>query len=427
MVLELALALPAALLLIPSVVLLIECLAATAPASAPPATAGPAAGARKGAPRIAILIPAHDEAGQIGPTIEALAAELGAGDRLIVIADNCGDATAEIVNAVGAAPRAASVTSIERRDPVNVGKGFAISFGVQHLALDPPDVVVLVDADCRTAPGAVAALAREATRTGRPIQGEYLLTAPPDAGTLTRVSALAFLVRNRVRPRGLHRLGLPCLLTGSGMAFPWGVLRDAPATRGNLVEDMVLGLELALQGHAPLLCAEAQISSELPTGRSASLRQRRRWEHGHLHTLTTFVPRLVAAGLARADAGLLGLAADLCVPPLALLVALQMAMLALTVALRALGVAGAAPSDLATVGLAATGLAVAVAWWRFARDVVPFRTLLAAPLYLAWKVPLYALLLVKGRQRTWERTQRRGEDPTSAPGPESRGGDAAKP
>jgi hypothetical protein len=88
MVLELALAFPAALLLIPSVVLLIECLAATAPGSAPPAPAGPAAGAREGAPRIAILIQAHDEAGQIGPTIEALAAELGAGDRLIVIADN---------------------------------------------------------------------------------------------------------------------------------------------------------------------------------------------------------------------------------------------------------------------------------------------------------------------------------------------------
>jgi len=426
MVLELALALPAALLLIPGVVLLIECLAAPAAPAAPMTSAGPAAGAN-GAPRIAILIPAHDEAGQIGPTVEALAAELGAGDRLIVIADNCGDATAEIVDAVGAAPRAASVTSIERRDPVNVGKGFAISFGVQHLAPDPPDVVVLVDADCRTAPGAVAALAREAARTGRPIQGEYLLTAPPDAGTLTRVSALAFLVRNRVRPRGLRRLGLPCLLTGSGMAFPWSVLRDAPATRGNLVEDMVLGLELALQGHAPLLCAEAQISSELPTGRGASLRQRRRWEHGHLHTLATFVPRLLAAGLARADAGLLGLAADLCVPPLALLVALQGAALALAVALRALGVAGAAPFDLAAVGLAATGVAVAVAWWRFARDVVPFRTLLAAPLYLAWKVPLYALLLVKGRQRTWERTQRRGEDPTNPPGPESRGGDAAKP
>jgi hypothetical protein len=420
MILDIALSIPAALLLIPSVVLLIECLAASAAEAASPG------GAATPAPRVAILIPAHDEAGQIRATVEALAAELGAGDRLIVIADNCSDETAAIVADVGATPRPPAVTAIERHDPVNVGKGFAISFGVQHLAPDPPDVVVLVDADCRVSRGAVAALAREAARTARPIQGEYLLTAPPNAGTLTRVSALAFLVRNRVRPRGLKRLGAPCLLTGSGMAFPWAVLRGAPETRGNLVEDMVLGLELALQGHAPLLSTEAQISSELPEGRRAALRQRRRWEHGHLHTLVTYAPRLAAGAFARRDAGLLGLAADLCVPPLALLVALQVAMLAAAVVLGALGVVRGAPATLAAAGFAATGVAVAVAWWRFARALVPLRTFLALPLYLLWKLPLYALLLVKGRQRTWERTARPGEDAAIKTTTDAKG-DAAKP
>ena len=37
-------------------------------------------------------------------------------------------------------------------------------------------------------------------------------------------AALAFLVKNWVRPRGLFQLGLPCLLTGTGMAFPWSVI-----------------------------------------------------------------------------------------------------------------------------------------------------------------------------------------------------------
>ena len=31
---------------------------------------------------------------------------------------------------------------------------------------------------------------------------------------------LAFLVKNRVRPIGLMRLGLPCHLMGTGMASP---------------------------------------------------------------------------------------------------------------------------------------------------------------------------------------------------------------
>jgi hypothetical protein len=66
-------------------------------------------------------------------------------------------------------------------------------------------------------------------------------------------------------------------------------------------------------------------------------------------------------------------------------------------------------------------IAVGVGWARFARHIVPAWVFLAAPFYFAWKVPLYALLLLKGRQRTWERTQRPGEErdglPPQVPGP----------
>jgi cellulose synthase/poly-beta-1,6-N-acetylglucosamine synthase-like glycosyltransferase len=406
---EIALLIPTAVLLIPCTVLVVECLAARRTSGTLTSIAGTPH------PRIAILIPAHDEAAQIGATVEALVAEVGAGDRIVVIADNCSDATAAVVNTIASSPRAASIVAIERQDPLNVGKGFAISFGIEHLTADPPEIVVLVDADCRVSAGAVAALAAEAARTGTPVQGEYVFAVPADAGLLTTVSAFAALVRNRVRPRGLKALGLPCLLTGSGMAFPWRVLREAPETRGNLVEDMVLGLELSLQGHAPRLCTAAQISSELPVGQQAALRQRRRWEHGHLHTLKTFAPRLLAAGIARRDVGLVGLAADLSVPPLALLVALQLATLATTSIFWATGVSSAAPPTVAAAGLAATTVAVGVAWWRFARAVIPLRVFLAIPLYLVWKLPLYALMIVKGRHRTWERTARPGEE---APPPE---------
>ena len=47
-----------------------------------------------------------------------------------MIADNCADATAEVVRRTAAAGGLAGVTVVERHDPANVGKGFAISFGV---------------------------------------------------------------------------------------------------------------------------------------------------------------------------------------------------------------------------------------------------------------------------------------------------------
>src|SRR5581483_1926673 len=121
------------------------------------------------------------------------------------------------------------------------------------------------------------------------------------------VSALAILLRNRVRPQGLHRLGFPCHLTGSGMAFPWRVLRDAPETGANLVEDLVMGIELALRDRPPLSCPAVEIRSELPQGREAGMKQRRRWEHGQLETLTRYVPRLIAAGIGRRRAGLVAM------------------------------------------------------------------------------------------------------------------------
>src|SRR3546814_2979484 len=50
---------------------------------------------------LAILVPAHDEADSIAPTVAALAAA-APGARILVVADNCGDATAALAREAGA-------------------------------------------------------------------------------------------------------------------------------------------------------------------------------------------------------------------------------------------------------------------------------------------------------------------------------------
>src|SRR5439155_18560878 len=132
----------------------------------------------------------------------------------------------------------------------------------------------------------------------------------------SRLSAWAFRTKNVVRPRGLRRFGLPCLLTGSGMAFPWRLLRDAPLASGHIVEDMRLGIDLAIAGHPPVFEPFAEIGGELPSGRTAARGQRTRWEHGHLGTMLTQVPRLAREAVRQRRADLAGLALELGVPPL---------------------------------------------------------------------------------------------------------------
>jgi cellulose synthase/poly-beta-1,6-N-acetylglucosamine synthase-like glycosyltransferase len=401
--LDLVLLVAATAAALPGLVLLIQCLAALLPARRRP----DAAEAQKARPRpsVVVLVPAHDEALGIAATVRALLPELdaAAGDRLLVIADNCADDTAALARAAGA-------TVLERADPARRGKGFAIQFAVEALAAAPPEVVVLLDADCRISAGGVARLARLARLTGRPIQAEYLLTAPRPPTPVAVIGALAVLVRNRARPRGMHRLGLPCQLTGSGMAFAWDVLRAAPPTGAHLVEDLVMGIELALLGRPPLLCPAVEVKSELPASDGAARKQRRRWEHGQLGTLLRHGPRLLLAGLCRLRPSLVALGVDLMVPPLALLVMAQLAIAALAAAALLAG-ASALPVGVAAAGLAAVAAAVLLAWGRFARGTLPLRQLLHAPLYLAWKVPLYLPLLAGRRQARWERTERQAPPP----------------
>jgi cellulose synthase/poly-beta-1,6-N-acetylglucosamine synthase-like glycosyltransferase len=228
------------------------------------------------------------------------------------------------------------------------------------------------------------------------------------------VSALAFIVKNRVRPRGLHALGLPCVLTGSGMAFPWHVIRMAPPTEGNLVEDMMMGLDLAELGFPPMLCPEARVTSMLPDRLRAASGQRRRWEHGHLATLLAHGPRLMAKGLRRGRLSLFALGLDLMVPPLALLVMVVGLSLGVALGAAALG-AAAGPAWLLGINLGLVALGVFLAWFAYGRDTLRARHLLAIPLYAAWKVPLYLSFLVRGRHAAWERTERQVKGPIDPP------------
>src|SRR5437899_2242504 len=92
-------------------------------------------------PSLAVIVPAHDEEQGIASTLRSIAAQLEDRDRVVVVADNCSDRTAEIAAAAGA-----EVTS--RHDPARRGKGFALDHGLEFVVrTGAPEVVVIVDAD----------------------------------------------------------------------------------------------------------------------------------------------------------------------------------------------------------------------------------------------------------------------------------------
>jgi cellulose synthase/poly-beta-1,6-N-acetylglucosamine synthase-like glycosyltransferase len=354
--------------------------------------------ARRPRPRLAVLIPAHDEAAGIERTLASIRPQLAAGDRLLVVADNCSDATAELSRLAGA-------EVIERADAQLRGKGYALDCGVRHLSHAPPEVLVLLDADVTVREGSIDALARQAQQTGAPAQGVYLLREATGACGRDLVSHLAFIVRNQARPLGLARVGGPCPLFGAGMAFPWETIRSAPLASSNIVEDMALGLDLAAAGRAPLLCTGAFIDGALPHAPAIASTQRRRWEHGHLRTIITHVPRTFIAGLLKGRPHAMLLAADLCVPPLSfhLMLLLGSGTLLLIVAL--LTPASAWPGVSLLLGAVLLAIALLTAWFRFSPRGVALRALCCVPSYVGRKVPMYLAAFGQG-EREWKRTVR---------------------
>jgi cellulose synthase/poly-beta-1,6-N-acetylglucosamine synthase-like glycosyltransferase len=349
--------------------------------------------------RLAVLVPAHNEEAVLSSTLESIKLELIPSDRLLVVADNCTDNTASVARSAGA-------EVIGRSDLNNVGKGFALDYGLRHLDHSPPDIVIMIDADCKVSPGTLDALVGTCSLTKRPVQAQYMMTAPPTSDLKRKVAEFAWCVKNKVRPLGLLGLGLPCQLTGSGMAFPWGVIQSANLASGAIVEDLKLGLELAMAGHPPVFCPSAQVNSEFASSAKGAEEQRRRWEHGHINMIISAALPLIVTGMKRRDAGLVALGLDLAVPPLALL-AVLLIFAFLTSFVPAFARGSTLPLIISVANLGGFAFATLIAWWHFGRQIIPFKSMLSIPAYVLSKVPLYQqLLLSRNRVQHWIRTDR---------------------
>ncbi|RYD45373.1 MAG: glycosyltransferase [Sphingomonadales bacterium] len=349
-------------------------------------------------PRLALLIPAHNEGAGIAETVHMLANEAPEA-RILVVADNCTDDTALLAAQAGA-------DVAMRNDPDRRGKGYALAFGRDELALAPPDAVIIVDADCRLDGNSATRLAARAIATGRPVQAANLLTSPDAASPLVAVSNFAMLVKNLVRARGLMRLGGGAMLFGTGMAFHWPLFVRLPLATDDAVEDLNLGLWLARQGVRVDLEDRALVTSGAAPV-EASRAQRSRWEHGFLRTAASEGVPLVLRGIGTASRNLATLGAHLLVPPLALLMLLSLVGLA---AIAALGAASGnwIPLLLGSAAFAFSGAGLCAAWWRYGRAILPFASLLRVPFYILWKIPIYLGFFTRN-QKHWNRTTREGE------------------
>jgi cellulose synthase/poly-beta-1,6-N-acetylglucosamine synthase-like glycosyltransferase len=188
------------------------------------------------------------------------------------------------------------------------------------------------------------------------------------------------------------------------MAFLWSDICSVNLANTDLVEDLVLGLDLALNGKFSRFCPEAIVISEVAAEGTPNFAQRARWEHGAMAAAMRYAPLLIRKFCKTGNVFLITMMLDLVVPPLALLSLLVAGNVTLTAAAFLLGTS-LVPLCIAGAIIIFFIAAIGLAWWSHGQEVVALRTLALAPAYAMAKIPLY-LHFFGRRQTEWVRGKR---------------------
>ena len=243
--------------------------------------------------RVTVLIPAHNEQDRLGATLDALANQSRKPDRVIVIADNCTDGTAQIAGGHG--HEVFETTNNTEK------KGGALNQALERLlpVMGREDLVLVMDADTTLGEDFIAVGARsleDDTELGA-VGG--LFSGESGHGVLGQFQRNEY---TRYGTQIRQRRGRVFVLTGTASMFRATLLLDVAAARGvflpgppgqvydtaALTEDNELTLALKVLGAPMLSPRECTVTTELMPTWGDLWRQRQRWQRGALENLGAY-------------------------------------------------------------------------------------------------------------------------------------------
>ena len=236
--------------------------------------------------RLAVIIPAHNEEALIGTCVESLrVSAAGSATRIIAVAHNCSDRTADRAAKAGA-------EVVTCNDPQARGKGSALAFGFEYTASQGMDAVLVIDADSTVSSNLIG-LVRETLANGaEAVQCRYEMESSSKRPA-TRLTALGFRGFNVVRPIGRSRLGLSAGIVGNGFAIRQAVLTQTPYDSLSVVEDLEYHIRLVLCGKKVQFLNDAKVRSGMPPSKQGDATQRSRWEGGRANAAVTWLGPLL--------------------------------------------------------------------------------------------------------------------------------------
>ena len=244
-----------------------------------------------GTPRLVVLIPAHNEQDRIAEAIEGMWAQTRRPDLIVVVADNCTDATADIAYEHGADVFHTHGNTHKKAGALNQ----AIAWVLPHLA--DRDLVLVQDADTVLNPWfaetAVGTFNRKVGAVGGVFYGEE------GGGLLGLLQRMEF---HRYAWEIDRTGGEASVLTGTGTMFRARVLREVRAARrsgrigggadyyslASLTEDDEITKAVKTLGYRTMSPSGCSVTTEVMTTLPKLWHQRLRWQRGALENLRDY-------------------------------------------------------------------------------------------------------------------------------------------
>jgi cellulose synthase/poly-beta-1,6-N-acetylglucosamine synthase-like glycosyltransferase len=347
-------------------------------------------------PPLLFLVPAHNEELLIESCVRSLLALAYPPTRfrVVVVADNCADRTAQFALAAGA-------QCLERDDPHRRGKPHAIAWALERLPLQEFHAVAIVDADTVVDPGFAAGLAAAAPLKNRAAQG-YNGVLNPDDNAITRMAAVFADAKCRFAYGLKQRAGLNIPLRLGG-CIGTSVLTTHGWNAFTIGEDWELYAFLTARGVRMVAADAARVYAQEARSLGQSSPQRKRWTGGKLTVLVRLAPTVIRSreidALQKFD-----VIAELIAPGPAAHLGGAAVLAAVTLVVNP-------PGALVLVVALAAGVLRQVAYTLAALCVQrrPVKAALAfafLPIYALWRVTIEVAALTMLGDKPWVRTER---------------------
>jgi len=236
-------------------------------------------------PRVAVIVPAWNEALVLGAAIDRLLQLDYPPDRLriYVVDDASTDATPEVVRALALAHPGRVVHL--RRDRGGEGKAHTLNHGISIVLAEPwAEAILIMDADVIFAADSLRKMTRHFADPKVGAVTAYIAEGSADRNAITRFIGIEYVMAQLGSRRAQNVLGAIACLAGGAQLHTRANLEaiGGRIPTGTLAEDTMATFESQLRGRRMVFEPHALVLAEEPRTIRALWKQRLRWARGNV-------------------------------------------------------------------------------------------------------------------------------------------------